>query len=650
MQSSANLVSSFGEIARAKDIERDTLQLIIEDVMRAMIRKRYGADDAFEIIFNPTQGDIQILHIREVVEDWDLEDPVTQIELSEAQEIDEDFEIEDEVASEVNVMDFGRRTVQMAMQTFRQSIRDLEKEHIYDEYSKLVGEIIVGEIYQTRRREVLVMHNDVEVVLPRREQIPSDHYRKGDMLRAVVKAVLRDAGSDPQVIISRTDEVFMERLFELEVPEIYDGIVEIKKIARIPGDRAKVAVVSHDERVDPVGACVGVKGVRIHAVVRELSNENIDVLPWSDDRRQLIKNALSPASPVAVTLNETLSPPRAKVEVHADEVSQAIGRGGVNIRLASQLTEFEIDIYRDIPADEEDIEIEEFGDELSEETIAALKKIGCDTGKAVLELSVDELSRRSGLDRETARRVVDIIETEFEQGPAGGGVFPLDQPFTLEALNTANPEMEPTGADDEASAEELGDAIDEEPEVAAEGDTSVAEQVTEAQRPVAAAEADALHETDTPDGPLEDLDPEDLPDEAVVPDAAETAEASVPEPEGEGALPAGEDTGAEALAAERERAAPETAAPQAAAPEEGARAGAGAAGPGRPPGGTPTTAPAGTAEPVEEGEPFEAEADNLTPEERVEEGLTTEDEYTDDEYTDDEYTEETEKLADEERS
>ena len=430
---SADLVSSFGEIARAKDIDRETLQIIVEDVIRAMIDKRYGSDEAFEIIFNPSQGDIQILHIQEIVEDYDLVDPVTQIEERHAKEIDEDFEEGDEVASELDISDFGRRAVLTARQTFRQRIRDFEKEKIYEEYSELMGEIIVGEIYQVRRHEALLMHDGVEVVLPRNEQIPGDHYRKGNMLRSVVKEVRRDAGSDPQVVASRTSPVFMERLFEIEVPEVYDGIVEIKKIARIPGDRAKVAVVSHDERVDPVGACVGVKGVRIHAVVRELSNENIDVMEWSENPNQMVARAPSPANPVSVKLNDDAEPPRARVEVIADEVSQAIGRRGVNIKLASQLTGYEIDVFREIPSDEEDIDIEEFGDELSADTIDKLKHIGCDTGKAVLELSGDALARRADLDRGTAERVLDIIRAEFEKGP--GIVETIERgDFTIESL------------------------------------------------------------------------------------------------------------------------------------------------------------------------------------------------------------------------
>jgi N utilization substance protein A len=473
---SEDLVSSFGEIARSKDIDRDALQIIVEDVIRAMIRKRYGSDEAFEIIFNPNQGDIQILHIQEVVGDWDLEDPVTEITVSDAKEVDASFDVGDEVASELSITDFGRRAVMTARQTFQQRIRDVEKEQIYEEYSDMIGDIVVGEIRQVRRHQTLLVHEGTEMVLPRSEQIPSDHYRKGNMLRTCVKEVKRDAGSDPQVVVSRTTEAFMERLFEIEVPEVYDGIVEIKRIARIPGDRAKVAVTSHDERVDPVGACVGVKGVRIHAIVRELSNENIDVMEWSDEPKQLIARALSPANPTSVELNEDAEPPRARVEVIKDEVSQAIGKKGVNIKLASQLTGYEIDVYREIPADEEDIDIEEFGDELTDETIEKLKHIGCDTGKAVLELSPGALSRRADLDRDTAERILDIIETEFEKGPGVAESLQRGN-FTVEAVRT--PTGQPgsgvdTGADTQRPARAAdpaaGDADEDDAQATADED------------------------------------------------------------------------------------------------------------------------------------------------------------------------------------
>jgi len=412
---STDLVASFAEIARDKEIDRDRLQLIVADVFRTMIRKRYGSDEAFDIILNPDHGDIQILHVREVVDDYALEDPVTEIELRDALLIDEDVEPEDDVAEEISLQMFDRRAVATARQTLRQRIRDIEKENIFEEYSERIGEIVVGEVYQVRGFQVLVMHNRVELVLPRSEQIPRDRYRKGDMLRAIVKEVRRDPGRyHVQVIISRTDPRLMERLFELEVPEIDEGEVEIRRILREPGDRAKVAVISHDDRIDPVGACVGLKGNRIHSVVRELSNENIDVMEWSDDPTTLISRALSPARPISIVLNEELDPPRAKAIVRADEVSQAIGKGGINIRLATRMSGYEIDIYREIPPDEEDIEIDEFGDELDTDTLQKLKDIGCDTAKAVLELSNEELIRRSGLEPEVAETVMRVIKIEFD--------------------------------------------------------------------------------------------------------------------------------------------------------------------------------------------------------------------------------------------
>jgi N utilization substance protein A len=547
---SEDLVSSFGEIARAKDIDRDTLQIIVEDVFRAMLRKRFGSDEAFEIIFNPEQGDIQILHIQEVVGDWDLVDPVTEITLSDAQKIDSSFEVGAEVASELDVSDFGRRAVMTARQTFRQRIRDIEKEQVYEEYTELIGEIVVGEIYQVRRHETLLMHEDTELVLPKSEQIPGDHYRKGNMLRTVVKEVRRDAGSDPQVVVSRTSPVFMERLFEVEVPEVYDGLVEIKKVARIPGDRAKVAVTSHDEKVDPVGACVGVKGVRIHAVVRELSNENIDVMEWSDDPQELIARALSPAEPTSVSLNEDAEPPRARVEVVADEVSQAIGKRGVNIKLASRLTGYEIDVYREIPADEEDIDIEEFGDELSEDTIEKLKHIGCDTGKAVLELSADALSRRANLARDVAKRVLEIIETEFEKGPGiiesiRHGRFTVESvldPGATEADGTTPAENRPTDSTSSQPVSSQPVSSDESEAPAEEEDRRAEEDPSEESQPESVdesdssgeeeAEADAVDATDDPSSEtsMPDADDEEIAGEATDGEAAAPSESAESEP------------------------------------------------------------------------------------------------------------------------
>ncbi len=432
MQSTV-LVSSFAEIAREKEIDRDTLQVIIEDVFRAMIKKRFGADDpeAFQIVFNPDNGDYQIMHVREVVEDFDLEDPVLQIEETDALTIEDDYVVGDQVAETIRIEDFGRRAVQTALQTFRQRIRDIEKDNVERQYVELEGEIVVGEVYQTRRKEVLVLHNKTELILLRQDQIPKDRYMKGAMLRAVVREVVREEGAAPQVLISRTAPVFIERLFENEVPEIYDGIIEIKKIVRLPGERAKMAVISHDERIDPVGACVGVKGSRIHAVVRELQGENIDVVPWTSDPIEYIKRALAPAHPIAVELHPELNPPRARVTVPADEVSMAIGRGGQNIRLASMLTGFELDVYRNIKSDEEDVDIEEFSDAIPAEIIRRLKDIGCDTAKAVLELQPAELARRTDLPEETAQKIVFLMKAEFSGAGvgAGGPVITLDDPL-----------------------------------------------------------------------------------------------------------------------------------------------------------------------------------------------------------------------------
>ncbi len=500
---STQLVSAFAEIAREKDVDRDTLQLILEDVFRAMIRKRYGADDNFEIIFNPDNGDIQIIHVQEVVVDMAVEDPVTQIELSDALRIEDDYEVEDEVASTIQVEDFGRRTIQMALQTFRQRIRDIEKENIHREYSELVGEIVVGEVYQMRRREVLVLHNRTELLLPREGQIYKDRYRKGDMLRAVVHEVERETGNAPQVKISRTAPIFIERLFELEVPEIYDGIVEIKKVEREPGDRAKVAVVSYDDRVDPVGACVGVKGSRIHAVVRELSNENIDVIPWTDDIIEFIKRSLAPAKPVAVELNDDLNPPRARVTVPSEEVSLAIGRGGQNIRLASRITGYEIDVYRDIAEDEEDVEIEEFADVIPADVIRQLKNIGCDTAKAVLELSAAELARRSGLEEAQTEKILLLMNAEFADEAAAdeaAAEAAADEAAAAEADETpADEAPADEAAADEAPAAESGGAAPAAPDGAAEGASGEASDESTAPGEEALVEAGAAAQTDVPE-------------------------------------------------------------------------------------------------------------------------------------------------------
>lgn len=411
---SKQIISSFAEIAKEKGIDRDLLLTILEDVFRTMIRKKYETDDAFEVILNADRGEIQILHVREVVPAEELSDEVAEISLSEAQKIDPDIELYDELAQEVQILDFGRRAVMMARQQLAQRIREIEKDNIFEDYTDRVGEIILGDVYQVRQnKDILVNHNGVELLLPKNEQIYKDRYRKGDSIRAVVIGVHMKNGN-PTVVISRTSELFLERLFENEIPEVFDGIIELMKIARAPGDRSKVAVLSHDERVDPVGACVGMKGIRIHAIVRELQNENIDVINYSKDKIEFIKRALQPADVLKVELAEEGA--KANVLVPADEVSKAIGKGGVNIRLASKLAECEIDVYREVE-EEDDIDLAEFEEDFGPETIQKLHEVGCDTARAVLDLDADEIvSRTNGeIDKETATRIIQVISFEFDE-------------------------------------------------------------------------------------------------------------------------------------------------------------------------------------------------------------------------------------------
>lgn len=408
------IIQSFAEIAKDKGIDKDLLLSILEDVFRTMIRKKYESDESFEVILNADRGEIQILHIREVVPDDELTDPVTEITLNEALKHDPDLELYDEYAQEISITDFGRRAVTMARQQLAQRIREIEKDNIFEDYTDRVGEIVLGDVYQVRsNKDILVNHNGVELLLPKSEQIYKDRYRKGDTIRAVVVEVKRHGGN-PTVIISRTSELFLERLFENEIPEVFDGIIELKRIAREPGDRSKVAVISHDERVDPVGACVGMKGIRIHAVVRELQNENIDVINYTDDNIEFIKRALQPSKVLKVEMSEDKK--RASVLVPADEVSKAIGKGGVNIRLASKLANCEIDVFREVE-EEDDIEISEFELDFGKETIQILRDIGCDSARSVLDLDEDEIVRRTEgkIDKAEAERIIDIIAYEFEE-------------------------------------------------------------------------------------------------------------------------------------------------------------------------------------------------------------------------------------------
>tara|TARA_R110002096_G_scaffold153285_11_gene317027 strand:+ start:12710 stop:13966 length:1257 start_codon:yes stop_codon:yes gene_type:complete len=410
---SKQIISSFAEIAKEKGIDRDLLLSILEDVFRTMIRKTYENDDSFEVILNADRGEIQILHVQEVVPKEELTDAVSEISLEDAQKVDPDIELYDELAQEVQILDFGRRAVMMARQQLAQRIREIEKDNIYEDYSDRVGEIILGDVYQVRQnKDILVNHNGVELLLPKNEQIYKDRYRKGDSIRAVVIGVHMRNGN-PTVLISRTSDLFLERLFENEIPEVFDGIIDLVKIARSPGDRSKVAVRSHDERVDPVGACVGMKGIRIHAIVRELQNENIDVINYTDDKLEFIKRALQPADVVKVELDEEGK--RASVLVPADEVSKAIGKGGVNIRLASKLAECEIDVYREVE-EEDDIDISEFEEDFGAAIIQQLHEIGCDTARSVLDMSIEELVSRTNddIDEEMAQKIINVIGYEFE--------------------------------------------------------------------------------------------------------------------------------------------------------------------------------------------------------------------------------------------
>ncbi len=407
-----NLVESFSEFKEFKNIDREMMMRILEDVFRSLLIKKYGSDNNFDIIVNIDKGDLEIWHNREIVEDDDVEDPTTQIALSEAIKIEPDFEVGEEVSEPVKINDFGRREILTIRQNLVSKILEYEKDNVYQKYREKVGEIVSGEVYQVWRREILVLDDEgIELMLPKSEQIPTDFYRKGDTLRAVVlKVEMRN--NTPYIILSRTSEIFLQRMFEAEVPEVYDGLITIKRIVREPGQRAKIAVESYDDRIDPVGACVGMKGSRIHGIVRELKNENIDVINYTNNPTLFIARALSPAKITSIQLDEENK--RAEVFMKPDQVSLAIGKGGFNIKLAGKLTGYEIDVYRDTDTESEDVDLLEFTDEIDEWIIEQLRNIGCDTAKSVLELSVEELESRTDLEVETINEVVRILKSEFE--------------------------------------------------------------------------------------------------------------------------------------------------------------------------------------------------------------------------------------------
>ncbi len=407
-----NLVDTFAEFKELKNIDRATMMSVLEEVFRSVLTRQYGTAENFDIIINIDKGDFEMWRNRMVVEDDNLEDPALEITLSDAKKIDDDYEVGEEVTDEVKLVDFGRRAILNLRQNLASKILELEKDYIFSKYKDKINDIVTGEVYQVWKKEMLVLDDEGnELILPKQEQIPSDYFRKGDTLRAVVhKVELRN--NNPLIILSRTSPAFLERLFELEIPEIFDGLITIKKIVRVPGERAKVAVESYDERIDPVGACVGMKGSRIHGIVRELKNENIDVINFSSNLQLFIKRSLNPAKISSIKIIEETK--KAEVYLKPEEVSLAIGKGGLNIRLASQLTGYEIDVYREMAQDDEDVNLEEFADEIEDWIIDQLKAIGCDTAKNVLNLTREELIKRTDLEEETIDEVIRVLRTEFE--------------------------------------------------------------------------------------------------------------------------------------------------------------------------------------------------------------------------------------------
>jgi N utilization substance protein A len=412
-----NLIESFSEFKEFKNINREVMMSILEDVFRSMLIKKYGTDENFDIIINIDKGDLEIWRNRIIVDDEFAEDsfdydPNRHIPLSEARKIEPDFEVGEEITEEVKLEDFGRRAVLSMRQNLMSRILDLEKDGIYKKYKDKIGEIVTAEVYQVWKKEILCLDEDGnELILPKNEQIPSDYFKKGDHVKAVVARVEMRNGS-PLIILSRTSPKFLEKLFEMEVPEVFDGLITIKKIVREPGERAKVAVESYDDRIDPVGACVGMKGSRIHGIVRELRNENIDVINYTNNPSLFIQRALSPAKITSIKLDEENK--RAEVYLKPDQVSLAIGKGGHNIKLAGKLTGYDIDVYREGDVEEEDVDLDEFVDEIEPWIIDELKAIGCDTARSVLDLSIEDLVKRTDLEEETIKEVRNILQAEFE--------------------------------------------------------------------------------------------------------------------------------------------------------------------------------------------------------------------------------------------
>lgn len=406
------MIDTFAEFKELKNIDRPTMIGVLKDVFSSTLIRLFGENSKFDVIVNDANGDVEIWRHREVVDDINFEDEYTQIKLSEARKIDEDYEIGEEFSDEIKLEDFGRRAILALKQNLQSKILEREKDNVFLKYKDKVGEIVVGEVYQVWKREILVLDDEgTELILPKTEQIPSDKYRKGDSLKAVVLRV-EFKNTSPLIILSRTSPMFLERLFENEIPEILDGLITIKKIVRMPGERAKVAVESYDERVDPVGACVGIKGSRIHGIVRELHNENIDIINYTNNMQLYIQRALSPAKISSMKIRS--EDKKIDVYLNPDQVSLAIGKGGHNIKLASQLLGMTIDVYREISDGEDDVDLDEFTDEIEGWVIEELKTIGCDTARSVLELSKEELAKRTDLEEETIEDVLKILKSEFE--------------------------------------------------------------------------------------------------------------------------------------------------------------------------------------------------------------------------------------------
>lgn len=411
--STVNLIESFGEFKDLKNIDRVTMMGILEDVFRGVVKRKYGEDANFDIIINPDKGDLEIWLNREIVPDGEVEDPGKQIALSDALKVEPDFEVGEEVSQEVKIVDFGRRSILSLKQNLQGRIMELERDHIYSKYKERVGEIITGEVYQIWKRETLVLDDEGnELIMPKDQHIKTDFFKKGDTVRAVVwKVEMRN--NSPVVLLSRTAPEFLEKLFEQEVPEVADGLITIKRIVREPGERAKVAVESYDDRIDPVGACVGMKGSRIHGIVRELRNENIDVINFTTNDQLLIQRALSPAKVGEIKLDEAHK--RAEVYMKPDQVALAIGKGGHNIKLAGRLSGYDIDVYRDSDEVTDDVDLDEFKDEIEPWIIDTLKNIGCDTARSVVEIAPDELAKRTDLEDETVLEVLRILKLELSK-------------------------------------------------------------------------------------------------------------------------------------------------------------------------------------------------------------------------------------------